>query len=84
MRASDRPVAGEAVEPSASTLGNCSPLTCDLSWPAKITLDMVTGSLSGDLAFVVLDGDRLVEIDDPGVGERDAKDIAGEVVERGL
>ena len=43
------------------------------------------GSLSAGLAFLVLDGDRLVvEIDDAGVGESDAKDIAGEVVEHGL
>jgi hypothetical protein len=44
------------------------------------------GSLSAGLAFLVSDGDRLVfeKIDDPGVGESDAKDVAGEVVEHGL
>jgi hypothetical protein len=43
------------------------------------------GSLSAGLAFLVLDGDHLVvEIDDPSVGESDAKDVAGEVVEHGL
>ena len=43
------------------------------------------GSRSAGLAFLVLDGDRLVvEPDDAGVGESDAKDVAGEVVEHRL
>jgi len=43
------------------------------------------GSLPAGLAFLVLDADRLVvEADDPCVGESDAKDVAGEVVEYGL
>src|SRR6202051_3462639 len=43
------------------------------------------GSRPADLAFLVLDRDRLVvEADDAGVGESDTKDIAGEVVEHGL
>ena len=43
------------------------------------------GSRAAGLAFPVLDGDRfVVETDDAGVGESDAKDVAGEVVEHGL
>src|ERR1700692_3312495 len=43
------------------------------------------GSRPADLAFLVLDRDRLVvEADDAGVGESDTKDVAGEVVEHGL
>ena len=43
------------------------------------------GSRAAGLAFLVLDGDRfVVETDDAGVGESDAKDVAGEVVEHGL
>ena len=43
------------------------------------------GSPATGLAFPVLDGDRfVVETDDAGVGESDAKDIAGEVLEHGL
>ena len=42
-------------------------------------------SRAAGLAVLVLDRDRLVvEADDPGVGESDAKDVAGEVVEHGL
>src|ERR1700750_3093997 len=37
------------------------------------------------LAVLVLDGDPVVvEADDAGIGERDAEDVAGEVVEHGL
>src|SRR5690242_16062572 len=40
------------------------------------------GAPLAGLAVLVLDRDRLVvEIDDAGVGERDAEDVAGEVVE---
>ncbi len=43
------------------------------------------GSPAAGLAVLVLDGDRfVVEADDAGVGESDAKDVAGEVVEHGL
>src|SRR6202051_2778076 len=43
------------------------------------------GSRPADLAFLVLEGDRLVvEADDAGVGESDTKDVAGEIVEHGL
>src|ERR1700722_7611424 len=43
------------------------------------------GSRSAGLAFLVFDCDRLVvEPDDPSVGESDAKDVAGEVVEHRL
>src|SRR5208337_2220608 len=43
------------------------------------------GSQAACLAFLVLDGDRfVVETDDAGVGESDAKDVAGEIVENGL
>src|SRR5208282_6572797 len=43
------------------------------------------GSRAAGLAFLVLDGHRLViEADDPGVGQSDAKDVAGQVVEHGL
>ena len=43
------------------------------------------GSRAVGPAFLVLDGDRfVVETDDAGVGESDAKDVAGEIVENGL
>jgi hypothetical protein len=43
------------------------------------------GSPAAGLAFLVLDGDRfVVEANDPCVGESDAKDVAGEVLEHGL
>src|SRR5271165_7660468 len=43
------------------------------------------GSQAACLAFLVLDGDCfVVETDDAGVGESDAKDVAGEVFEHGL
>jgi hypothetical protein len=43
------------------------------------------GSRAAGLAFVVLDADGLlVEPDDAGVGESDAKDVAGKVVEHRL
>ena len=43
------------------------------------------GSRAAGPAFLVLDGDGLVvETDDAGVGESDAKDVACEIVEHGL
>jgi len=43
------------------------------------------GSRPGGLAFLVLEGDRIVvEADDTCIGESDAKDVAGEVVEHRL
>src|SRR5689334_21893399 len=43
------------------------------------------GAPPAALAVLVLDRDRLViETDDAGVGESDAEDVAGEVVEHGL
>ena len=43
------------------------------------------GSLPTGLAFLVLDGDGLVvEAGNPRVGESDAKDVTGKVVEHGL
>ena len=50
------------------------------SWPLRRQVRCAAG-----LAFLVLDGDRfVVEADDPGIGESDAKDVAGEVVEHRL
>src|SRR6201996_8502086 len=43
------------------------------------------GTSAAGLAILVLDRDRLVvAVDDAGVGERDAEDIAGEVVDHRL
>src|SRR5208337_4804294 len=43
------------------------------------------GAPAAGLAVLVLDRDRLVvEADDASIGERDTKDVAGEVVEHGL
>ena len=43
------------------------------------------GLRAAGLAVLVLDGDRfLVEADDARVGESDAKDVAGEIVEHRL
>src|SRR5271165_352211 len=51
----------------------------------KLVAAETTGMSAASLAVLVLDRDRLVvEADDPGVGESDTEDVAGEVVEHRL
>src|SRR5208282_3294591 len=51
----------------------------------KLVAAETTGMSAAGLAVLVLDRDRLVvEADDPGVGESDTEDVAGEVVEHRL
>ena len=51
----------------------------------ELVATQAAGSSATGGAFLVLEGDRsFAEADDPGVGEGDTKDVAGEVVEHGL
>ena len=46
----------------------------------ELVATQATGSSAAGAAFLVLEGDRsIAEADDPGVGEDDTKDVAGEV-----
>jgi hypothetical protein len=54
------------------------------SSPQLVAAEPAGASLAG-LAVLVLDADPVVvEADDAGIGERDAADVAGEIVEHGL
>ncbi|MGB8527905.1 MAG: hypothetical protein WCD75_13910, partial [Rhodoplanes sp.] len=51
----------------------------------KLVAAETAGALPAGLAVAVRDGDAgVVEADDAGVGDGDAENIAGEVVEHGL